>query len=109
MAHAGLVAPQHVKSPQTRDRTLVPCIGRQIPIHCTTREVHDSLNGQLWGENKALHQQETGVWLHEHSISSNTEATEAEFEALTLAVEQNGRKYLQPIYLIRDLYPEYII
>jgi len=35
----GLVAPQHVESPQTGDRTCVPCIGRQIPIHCTTTEV----------------------------------------------------------------------
>ena len=34
-----LVAPQHVESSWTRDRTCVPCIGRQILIHCTTREV----------------------------------------------------------------------
>ena len=25
--------------PGTRNRTLVPCIGRQVLIHCTTREV----------------------------------------------------------------------
>ena len=35
---AGLVAPQHVGSSQTRARTRVPCIGRQILNHCTTRE-----------------------------------------------------------------------
>ena len=34
----GLVAPQHVGSSQTRARTLVPCIGRQILNHCATRE-----------------------------------------------------------------------
>ena len=34
----GLVAPWHVGSSQTRARTRVPCIGRQIPNHCTTRE-----------------------------------------------------------------------
>ena len=34
----GLVAPQHVGSSQTRARTRVPCIGRQIPNHCATRE-----------------------------------------------------------------------
>ena len=34
----GLVALQHVGSSQTRARTRVPCIGRQIPNHCTTRE-----------------------------------------------------------------------
>ena len=28
--HMGLVAPQHVGPPQTRDRTRVPCIGSQI-------------------------------------------------------------------------------
>ena len=35
----GLVAPWHVGSSQTRDRAHVPCIGRQILNHCTTREV----------------------------------------------------------------------
>ena len=34
-----LVDPQHVGWSQTKDRTRVPCSGRQIPIHCTTREV----------------------------------------------------------------------
>ena len=37
--HVGLVAPQHVKFSQTRDRTPVPCIGRWILIQCATREV----------------------------------------------------------------------
>ena len=35
----GLVAPWHVGSSRTRNRTRVPCIGRQILIHCATREV----------------------------------------------------------------------
>ena len=35
----GLVAPWHVESSQTRNRTYVLCIGRQILMHCTTREV----------------------------------------------------------------------
>ena len=34
----GLVAPWHVGSSQTRARTHVPCIGRQILNHCTTRK-----------------------------------------------------------------------
>ena len=34
-----LVALQHVESSQTRDRTRAHCLGRQILIHCTTREV----------------------------------------------------------------------
>ena len=34
--HMGLVAPQHVVSSQIRDQICVPCIGRQILIHCTT-------------------------------------------------------------------------
>ena len=34
----GLVAPRHVGSSQTRARTRVPCIGRQIFNHCATRE-----------------------------------------------------------------------
>ena len=35
----GLVAPLHVGSFQTRDRTHVSCIGRQILNHCAAREV----------------------------------------------------------------------
>ena len=35
----GLVALRHVESSPTRDRTRVPCIGRRILIHHTTREV----------------------------------------------------------------------
>ena len=34
----GLVAPWQVESSRTRDWTCVPCIGRQILIHCTARE-----------------------------------------------------------------------
>ena len=34
-----LAAPRHVGSSQTRDRTHVPCIGRQILTHFATREV----------------------------------------------------------------------
>ena len=34
----GPVAPRHVGSSQTRARTRVPCIGRQILNHCATRE-----------------------------------------------------------------------
>ena len=36
----GLAAPWHVEFPQTRDQTRVPCIGRWIFIHCTTKELH---------------------------------------------------------------------
>ena len=37
--HTGFVAPRHVGSSRTRARTCVPCIGRRILNHCTTREV----------------------------------------------------------------------
>ena len=35
----GLVAPQHVESSWTRERTRVLCIGRRFLIHCATWEV----------------------------------------------------------------------
>ena len=35
----GLVAPRHVGSSWTTARTCIPCIGRWILYHCTTREV----------------------------------------------------------------------
>ena len=34
-----LVAPWHAKSSWTRDQTCVPCSGKWILTHCTTREV----------------------------------------------------------------------
>ena len=37
--HAGLVAPWHVRSSRTRDRTHVPCVGRWMLNHCAIREV----------------------------------------------------------------------
>ena len=37
--HPGSVALEHVGSSQTKDPTCMPCIGRQILLHCTTREV----------------------------------------------------------------------
>ena len=39
----GSVALQHVESFQTRYRTQIPCIGRQILIDSTTREVYSIL------------------------------------------------------------------
>ena len=44
----GPVAPRHVGSSQTRARTRVPCISRQILNHCATREAPDkwSLDGK---------------------------------------------------------------
>ena len=39
-----LAAPWHVGSSWTRDRTCVPCIGRQILNHWTIREVPMSSN-----------------------------------------------------------------
>ena len=50
----GLVAPQLVGSSQTRARTRVPCIGRQILNHCATREVpkHNFLYAL---ENQKIH------------------------------------------------------
>ena len=53
----GLVTPLHVESSQTRDRTRVPCTGRKILIHWTTREVqnfHSSFNSCLFLRPTAL-------------------------------------------------------
>ena len=37
MWYIGLVVLPHVESSQSRDRTWVLCIGKQIPIHCPSR------------------------------------------------------------------------
>ena len=41
--HRDLAAQQHVESSRARDQSHVPCIGRQILIHCAIREVLDIL------------------------------------------------------------------
>ena len=40
MQHTDLVALWHVESSWTRDGTCIPCVGRHILNHWTTREVH---------------------------------------------------------------------
>ena len=51
----GLIAPWHVGSSQTRARTRVPCIGRQILNHCATREAPNltHFDGPLLRSNKS--------------------------------------------------------
>ena len=44
----GLVAPRHVGSSQTRARTRVPCISRQILNHCATREAPVNFLKNCW-------------------------------------------------------------
>ena len=43
----GLVAPRHVGSSWTRAQTRVPCIGRWILNHCTTREVQSNFETKI--------------------------------------------------------------
>ena len=43
----GLGAPWRVESSQTRDQAHVPCIGKQILIYCTTREVPKGISYML--------------------------------------------------------------
>ena len=59
----GLAAPQHVGSSQTRDRTRVSCIGRQIFNHCTTREVPIFVLKNLFYIHNVL-LKEKGMWLN---------------------------------------------
>ena len=59
----GPVAPRHVGSSQTRARTRVPCISRQILNHCPTREAlklffSHAMNGLIAAE--VLHTQRVG-------------------------------------------------
>ena len=44
----GLVVPQHVGSSWIRDQTCVPCIGRQVLNHWTTREVEPLASNKSW-------------------------------------------------------------
>ena len=51
----GLAASWHVSSSQTRERTCVPCLGRGILNHWTTREIQPLLlSHQVWEREKHL-------------------------------------------------------
>ena len=51
----GLAASWHVSSSQTREQTCVPCLGRGILNHWTTREVQPLLlSHQVWEREKHL-------------------------------------------------------
>ena len=41
--HYTMETPWHVESSRARDQTYVPRSGRQILIHCTTREIQEAL------------------------------------------------------------------
>ena len=49
LQHTGLAAPLHVQASQTRDSIHVPCIGRQILSHWTTRGVPFIKKNYLFG------------------------------------------------------------
>ena len=104
----GLVAPHHVGSSRIRDRTRVPCIGRWILNHCTTREVpgsesysyySTSANKRLkWAQDRRegtrenLSQNLVGSWsrLHVHyrvPWGKKPENPERETESMRLPVE----------------------
>ena len=51
----GPAAPRHVGSSQTRARTRVPCIGRQTPNHCATREAPGRRILNYCATGEALH------------------------------------------------------
>ena len=50
--YTGLVAPLHAEASQTRDQTHVPCIGRQILNHWTTRNSQQILNSTVLKKKK---------------------------------------------------------
>ena len=57
----GPAAPRHVGSSQTRARTRVPCIGRQILNHCATREALGALDSSFPHPTCPDHQLVTSV------------------------------------------------
>ena len=54
MWYMDLVAPSRVESSQTKDQICFPCIGMQILIHCTTREVLFFFCSLIFGEVEYL-------------------------------------------------------
>ena len=71
--HTGLAALQHVGSSQTRARTRVPCIGRQILNHCATREAPNFFNlinkpMEFAYRNQVIrHTTNPYIWIFSHS------------------------------------------
>ena len=64
----GLVAPRHVGSSQTRARTRVPCVGRQILNHCATMEAQKwTLLLSSFYREKTKAQRSEGICPRSHS------------------------------------------
>ena len=82
----GLVAPRHVGSSQTRARTRVPCIGRQILSHCATREAPepDFNNSLFTAVSPASKQCQVHSWclLNTYLLNEWTSMTSPHFTAL---------------------------
>ena len=91
MWRVGLVAPWHVGSSWTRARTSVPCIGRRLLNHCTTREApqHVFLNKVLLAHY--THSLTYCVWLVLH-ISDKV----GKFQQRPSGLQ--GLKYLLALY-----------
>ena len=80
----GWVAPQHVESSWIRDRALVPCIGRWILNHWTTREV---LSGHFCKSRRfiSLNKAEEASFPTESSTTSGFQVPESIKGALCIS------------------------
>ena len=74
----GPVAPRHVGSSQTRARTRVPCISRQILNHCATREALDYFLKILSSVNRVTGEEELKVNKGSEGSPASAQAREAE-------------------------------
>ena len=86
----GLVAPRHVGSSQTRDRTRVPCIGRRTLNHCATREGPSSKH---LDENINFCKQ-ASVLIFFFSLLSSESFSEDEWNLLYVAVTRARKRLI---------------
>ena len=98
----GLAAPQHVGSSRTRAQTYVPCIGRQILNHCTTREapqkvfdkeIEKIMNNQTELKNKITKVKNTLEGINSRINETEKWISDQEYRVVEItALEQNKEK-----------------
>ena len=101
----GPVAPWYVGSSQTRARTHVPCIGRQVLNHCATREAQ---NITLKWANREFQLEEWKLFLKTYfkrvkilELKSTVSEVENSFDELK---QQNGDRKKESVNLKKNQY-----
>ena len=99
LRRTGLATAWHVKPSQARDQTRVPCIGRWILYHWTTREVQRGLCLRSWAQSKLSKKQKGLIWLSYYGsfVAGKEEGIKSAKEKVMINLKAPWLPYLSSI------------